>query len=40
VGQAVAKVHALPIPGNLRDELSAILRTGEIPPAGMLKEKK
>jgi protein phosphatase len=30
---AVAKVQALPIPENLRDELSAILRTGIIPPA-------
>jgi predicted phosphodiesterase len=33
IERAVAKVQALPIPENLRDELSAILRTGEIPPA-------
>jgi protein phosphatase len=36
VEPAVAKVQALPIPDSLRDELSAILRTGEIPPPGEL----
>ena len=39
VESAVAKVQALPIQGSLRDELSAILRTGEIPLVGDLKEK-
>ena len=38
VEPAVAKVQALPIQDILRDELSAILRTGEIPPAENLKE--
>ncbi len=32
VDAAVAKVQALPIQAALRDELSAILRTGEVPP--------
>lgn len=32
VEPVVAKVQALPIQDTLRDELSAILRTGEIPP--------
>jgi putative phosphoesterase len=30
---AVAKIQALPVDAPLRDELSAILRTGKIPPA-------
>jgi len=38
VEPAVAKVQALPIQDTLRDELSAVLRTGEIPPAVNLKE--
>jgi putative phosphoesterase len=33
VESAVAKVQALPIDPLLRDELAAILRTGDIPPA-------
>jgi putative phosphoesterase len=33
VEAVVAKVQGLPIQATLRDELSAILRTGEIPPA-------
>jgi len=39
VEPAVAKVQALPIQDTLRDELSAILRTGEIPSRGNLKEE-
>jgi protein phosphatase len=39
VEPTVAKVQALPIQDSLRDELSAILRTGEIPPVGNLKEE-
>jgi protein phosphatase len=39
VEAAVAKVQALPIQDTLRDELSAILRTGEIPPEVNLKEE-
>jgi protein phosphatase len=33
VEQAVAKVRALPIQDVLREELSAILRTGKVPPS-------
>jgi len=33
VERAVAKVQALPIQDVLRDELSAIVRTGKVPPA-------
>ena len=33
VEAAVAKIQALPVDAALRDELSAILRTGDIPPA-------
>jgi len=39
VEPAVAKVQALPIHDTLRDELCAILRTGEIPPLENLKEE-
>jgi len=39
VEAAVAKVQALPIQDTLRDELSAILRTGEIPLDLNLKEE-
>jgi protein phosphatase len=39
VEPAVAKVQALPIQDTLRDELSAILRTGEIPPVENLEEE-
>lgn len=39
VEPAVAKVQALPIQDILRDELSAILRTGEIPPSKNLEEE-
>jgi len=39
VEPAVAGVQALPIQDLLRDELSAILRTGEIPPEANLKEE-
>jgi predicted phosphodiesterase len=39
VEPAVAKVQALPIQDTLRDELCAILRTGEIPPVGKLMEE-
>lgn len=38
VEPAVAKVQALPIQDTLRDELSAILRTGRVPPAGQFGE--
>jgi protein phosphatase len=39
VESAVAKVQALPIPGTLRDELSAVLRTGQIPPVTELNKE-
>lgn len=39
VEPAVAKVHALPIQDTLRDELSTILRTGQIPPEENLEEE-
>ncbi len=39
VEPAVAKVQALPIQDTLRHELSAILRTGEVPPVGELKKE-
>jgi protein phosphatase len=39
VEPAVAKIQAFPIQDTLRDELCAILRTGEIPPVGELKEE-
>jgi predicted phosphodiesterase len=39
VEPAVAKVQALPIPGSLRDELSAVLRTGQIPPVTELNKE-
>ena len=39
VEPAVTKVQALPIQDTLRDELSAILSTGEIPPVEELKEE-
>jgi hypothetical protein len=39
VEPAVARVQALPIQDILRDELSAILRTGEIPPIESSKEE-
>jgi len=39
VEPAVAKVQALPIQDTLRDELSTILRTGEIPHVENLKEE-
>jgi protein phosphatase len=32
VENVVTKLHALPIQGAVRDELSAILRTGKVPP--------
>lgn len=40
VETTVSKIQALPIEGALRDELSTILRTGQIPPAKSLKERK
>ncbi|MGO8818215.1 MAG: metallophosphoesterase family protein [Terriglobia bacterium] len=39
IDPVVAKVQALPIQDSLRDELCAILRTGEIPPVENLKEE-
>jgi protein phosphatase len=39
IDPVVAKVQALPIQDTLRDELCAILRTGEIPPVENLKEE-
>jgi protein phosphatase len=40
VEAAVSKLQALPIDGAVRDELGTILRTGQIPPAKNLQERK
>ncbi len=40
VEAAVAKLQALPIQDKLRDELSAILRTGEVHPAQTVQDNK